>query len=40
MFLKAYIGKIAADRLLDTIRAEVHYPIKIAINTDLSSENL
>ena len=32
---KAYMGKIAADRLLDTIRSEVHYPIKIAINTDL-----
>ncbi|MCI5723692.1 MAG: LacI family transcriptional regulator [Erysipelotrichaceae bacterium] len=32
---KVYMGKIAADRLMETIQSEVHYPIKIAINTNL-----
>ena len=33
---KTYMGHLAADRLMETIRSEVHYPIKIAINTNLA----
>lgn len=32
---KAYMGKVAAQRLIEIMKEEFHYPIKIEINTNL-----